>query len=111
MPEWWQQVSAEEIVDGFIHDLYSPQYPSASVLMHITEEAVLSQVRAVILQSETADRWTQRTFGRVASRPHQYHELRMPHEALKEFRDVYASVIRQLIALGVVKEIKCNYGF
>lgn len=100
-----------EIVDGFIRDLYSPQYPSAGVYMHITDEETLSRVRAVILRAEVASAWTQRTLRWVASRPYQYHQLHMPHDALEENREVYATLIHELIGLGVVREIKANYGF
>jgi hypothetical protein len=111
MSEWWEQIPAEEIVNGFIRDLYSPQYPSAGVYMHITDEKTLAKVRAMILHAEVASGWTQRTLRRVASRPYQYHQLHMPHDMLRENREVYATIIRQLIELGVVMEIKANYGF
>lgn len=111
MSEWWKTTPAMEIVDGFIQDLYSPQYPSAGVYMHISDEETLSKVRAVILRAEVASAWTQRTLRWVASRPHQYHQIHMPHDALKENREVYATLIRELIELGVVREIKANYGF
>lgn len=111
MAEWWEHCSAEEIVDGFIQDLYHPQYPSAGVYMHITDEGVLAKVRAVIMRAEVSGGWEQKTFRRIASRPYQYHQLHMPHDALRKNREVYASVIRQLIGLGVVRDIKANYGF
>lgn len=109
MPEWWEQCPAEEVVDYFVQSLYSPQYPSASVVMHITDEETLAKVRAVILRAEVADKWAQQTLRHVAARPTQDHYLRMPHDALKANPEVFASVIRQLIGLGVVREIEHNY--
>jgi len=111
MSEWWNQCPAEEIVDDFCQSLYSPQFPSAGVYMHITDEETLAKVRVSIMRAEVADKNALRTLHRVAQRPYQYHHLRMPQDALKENREVYATVIRQLIALGVIRDIKANYGF
>lgn len=78
--------------------------------MHITKEETLARVRAIILHAEVADKDTLQTLNWIACRPYQYHHLCMPHAALKEFHAIYASVMRQLIALGVVVDIKANYG-
>lgn len=111
MAEWWESCPAEAIVDYFVETLNSPQYPSAGVFMHITDEETLAKARGIILRAEVASKSTIQTLHCVAVRPYQYHCLPMPHDALREYRDVYASVIRQLIALGVVRDVQANYGW
>lgn len=78
--------------------------------MHIEDEALLARVRAVILCAEVADTELQWTLRRVAERPYQDHFLPLPEEALRESREVYISVIRRLVGLGVVRAITASYG-
>lgn len=110
MLEWWEQVPAEKIVDHFTSgpEDQSSLFSTVVVRMHITHEEILAKVRAVVLRAEVADRWEQKTLYRVAQRPYQFHELRIPNKVLRKNREVYAMVIGKLIGLGVVWSIKAN---
>ena len=111
MSEWWRQFSAEKIVDSIIRDSEWKNAPYPSVRMHIEDEATLKVVRSTILRAEVAGPSLKWDLHDVDTRPYQCHYLSLPNAALQENRELYITLIRRLLALGVVQDIRVTHVF
>ncbi len=113
MTNWWKGHSGESIVQGFVQSLYKPQYPSAGVYMHLPDRESLARVSSIVQSAEVASKelLSDLRFHADPNRPYQWHHLRITKEQFASDPEIYASVIEKLVALGVVRDIKANYGF